>query len=475
VFADSRAIRDLYQPIPGPSFQAAVEEASAAVGFTPGPELLDRVCSHPLGIRYVKWRQTVDRLRMLDVPDENVQALRRFVFAQHLLLDVPCGNPLDPAEPFPAQLAEAATLGARGLLAYGRGQFDALREVCGALADWARVQGHRRVVLVENPLGNVVPVAVLGRVLGRVGVDARVISLSPPRDTRVVTYRDAIVAAAQAAAADRAPLVYLDDVLTGSRFSKLADTLRKTTRRHDQPAPVLVALAFRPYHELTDAQAAIRERVRAKVAEERHANDPQAWWDLPELPRVRVDGVLPVAYESPVVWGENELVAGRRRVNLVFNLIEEFRRLHRALVDDDLSARDALRWLWAEEVQGSRYNVPDDVLRGCLAEGLRALDWDVVTAAAEAKFPADFRGRPAAPPDATFAARRVDWLRAQILGVAERGHSARGLAWNALHTLFQAQGRRGGDPRDRQYCYTFYPYNPVLARLHQEVVEGALC
>jgi hypothetical protein len=470
MFAGSRYIRDLYEPVAEGDFRSAVAEAFTAARISPDQELLDRLCIQPLGIRYVKWRRVIDRLQALNLRSDDAQALRRFVFAQHVLIDIPGGSPFDPDTAYPGQLPEIAAFGAKGLLDHGREQVRSLRSVCDSLVGWARDQGHRRVLLLESPLGNVVPVAILSILLRQAGVDSTTVSLSLPRDTRIVMFKDAIESLYAGLTKDPLPLLYLDDVLTGSRFSKVVDALQKAARRHRQPLPVAVALVFQPHRPLTPAHVENRERARAKVSAERHPGDPPVWWQVPGLPQIRIDSGPPVSYESPVVWGESDLVAGRRRVNLVFNLIEEFKRIQDALVAEAPAARTELRRLWSEDVNGHRYDSDDAALRGGLAEAFRGLDWEAIAAAAEKEFPDDYQGRATVRPDAAFAGHRTTWLRGMILG-ATAGPAGTQLGWEALYALFLTLDRREGDPRDRDFCYMFYPYNPAIARLHHTIVE----
>jgi hypothetical protein len=79
--------------------------------------------------------------------------------------------------------------GAQGLYDLAIGQFDMLAQICVDLTDWLIRSGRNEVVLVEAPLGNTVPVAVLARVAGAQGVNVSIVEWRCPRNDRALNGR----------------------------------------------------------------------------------------------------------------------------------------------------------------------------------------------------------------------------------------------------------------------------------------------
>jgi hypothetical protein len=474
-FMGSWQVAELYQPVDAGTFRSIVASVFEETGLCAGDELLNRLCERPIALHLQDWRQTQARLRELNISGEEAQGLRRFILAQHVLNNFPTLSPFEPESPYPAQTAEVAEFGAAGLLRYGKDQFAMLRDVCENLAKWARAK-HPRVALLESPLGNVVPVAALREVLRRNGVEPEVLTLSLARDSAATTYREAIDNITQSLAADPRPLIYVDDVLTGTRFGMTVKALSESARNRGIAEPVAIALAFPPHQELREKHLEIREETRTIVQSFPHATEVSTWVNMPRLPRLELSSGQHFAYQSPVIWGENDLVAGRRRVNLIFNLIEEFNRSLSKLTGKDSEWRNRLRQLWSEDLTGQRFKIRDHILRESIRAASQGVNWDSIITSAKGKFPDDYNGRINERPDTAFVYGRITWLTEEVRRAALKGAepAAAQMLVNALTTLFSAGYRRGGDPRNRDFCFMFYSYHPPLLRLHQRVVEGVL-
>ena len=114
-----------------------------------------------------------------------------------------------------------------GLFEVGQAQFVTLARQASAIADWLTARKPKSVALVESPIGNSLPVQLLGELLERRGITVSTVLWNAPRNDRPWRGRTVEQAADDRAAATAGHdyVVLVDEVLSGSRFLKLTDAL----------------------------------------------------------------------------------------------------------------------------------------------------------------------------------------------------------------------------------------------------------
>ena len=194
--------------------------------------------------------------------DADGEAAAAFMAAQALAILFDYNAVIDSAPIAVPLVDHVMRRGAQGLYDLAIGQFDMLAQICVDLTDWLIRSCRNEVVLVEAPLGNTVPVAVLACVAGARGVKVSIVEWGCPRNDRALNGRTVDMSARDLAALPEvvaAPFVlFIDDAITGSRFLKMAKALRRAVGPER-----LGAVGSRPARSATYA---MRERARRNLA-----------------------------------------------------------------------------------------------------------------------------------------------------------------------------------------------------------------
>ncbi|WP_294252516.1 hypothetical protein [uncultured Sphingomonas sp.] len=368
-------------------------------------------------------------------------------------------------------------LGAHGLYQLGCAQFESLAQVAVDIAEWICHSRYGKVVLIEAPLGNTVPVAVLASVLRTKGVIVDVVEWGCPRNDRALLGNTVAISAKDLATIDLIKeasfVVYIDDAITGSRFSKMAEALRR-----EIGASRFGAIALR----VRMNASAVREtrHVRDLTKIKRWANEigmPFGVEVLPDMPLFNIDSHLPALLSTPLAWGDAGHAAGKKKINLLFYMIDRFEAISKELGRAGHSeARDFLhKHIWSEDVNGAQWMVLPHVAEEMHRRIINSLPSDFfakIRDSAKRNFPDDYLGRAV-----TIAELRTrsDWLAFCIRDAALEyiGSEDANFLNRAVNNLSQAGYTAGLDapPRDHDYGLYTVPLSSGEDILHRELVR----
>lgn len=484
-FAGSKLVADQFAAVDSGTFRSEVEACFATASTALQRAVLETVMRPPFLIRYLEWQRTHERLAMLDAPGTHADALRKLILIQHCLNQISSAegiHPFDPRCTYPEGTEQLSEVAASAMLLYGRDQFRALREVCCGLVGFCASVPSGKLVIVESPLGNVIPVRFMVETLRKAEIRYQVMQVSLPRNDRAgmagrVTLRDRVEGFVDQLDPEH-QLLYLDDAITGSRFKKVLGELRRSTKNRKFREPAAVAFGCTRHGGFSEHHVKIRAGVREDVEMAGKAMGIRGWIELPPLPMIDCGPRGKYSWESPLAWGESDLIAGFRKVNLVFNLIEEARNIVELICSGDDATLKRLLRLWSTDQAGQQYVIDREVLAKALCEANGKVDWDQVRDRAREVFPKDYRGD---LPDFTggaekeFVVHRINWLRGEVVGQAGRANSSEGwMLWRAIDDLFVTNESRTGDSRDRDFSYYFAEYHPAVTRLREAIIGGML-
>lgn len=410
--------------------------------------------------------------------DATGEAAAAFMAAQALAILFDYNASIDGAAIAVPLVDHVMRRGAQGLYDLAIGQFNMLAQICVDLTDWLIRSGRDEVVLVEAPLGNTVPVAVLARVAGALGVRVSIVEWGCPRNDRALNGRTVDMSARDLAALPEvvaAPFVlFLDDAITGSRFLKMAKALRRAVGPERFGAVALRA-RFNPHARYPTGQIRDLRNVRAWAT---NLGMPFGEVALPDLPMFQIDGGAPGLLETALAWGDAGHSAGKRKTNILFLFLDRFEAIARDLgTPGDSAARTILtRQVWAQDTAGRRSMIPPDIAEALAVRLIEVLPtdfFDQIRAAAKQAFPHDHFGR--AIGDETELRRRTRWLEGCIAEAA-RAHMTEQEAWTlnrAINDLSQSGFSAGIDapPRDHDYGLYSLPMAAGEDLLHYELVR----
>jgi len=417
----------------------------------------------------------IERLRSHPRQDRRASALRRFDAAQALFTLTP--EKFDAEATYPPLVATIMRKGAEGLFELGREQFLHLAQLARDLAEWARAQGHGKIVLVESPLGNCLPCAVVEAALNKAGVAASTITWSFPRnDKPAVGYtvrKSAERLAAHPVVKSAQCVLYVDDALTGSRFLKLGRELRRAVGP-DRFAGVAMRFpsgrGFRPREGQRDLS---RVETWAKTS-----GLKAGVVDFPPRELFVVDDGPPAAFEREMVWADSALVAGKRKVNVVFESLEQLERIATDLVAEQSRYRAKLEELWSEDdTRQQMVFTPGLIDETFVAIGAAvnvAELFQSMRLDARAVYADDYFGVAHAPSRTELQARS-GWLRSAVLDAASRQlePGRAGMLFNAINAINEsgvADSERAPD-RDHDYGQYTIPWSPDLLELNRTLCK----
>ena len=366
-------------------------------------------------------------------------------------------------------------VGADALYEAGRPQFEKLQLVCSDLVNWLSGKHYSQVVIVESPLGNCVPVAVLQSLASRDLVPISVVTWNAPRNDRAGVGRTVSESTGTLSGhvdAD-ALIIFADDVITGTRFVKTFDALSKRFPKRILP----LAMAFKdPTKPVSSTDQLKRVRTRVSKASKQLGYEP-AFIEFPILPAFKIDDGAPVYWDSPVIWGETDLVAGKRKVNLVFNLIDH---LFFTLEDLGKSSSKLAKYLfkaWGQNTDGESFAFAIGIREQLFSKlsnklGAEKVRLDLAARGREA-YSADFTGAVDSIQEAEVK-QRWDWLRETFLELAEvklRPEEAY-ILWRAFDESFAAShpDLRPRPSRDHAYAAYALRFNNTVRSFHEQLV-----
>ena len=419
----------------------------------------------------VVWK---DRVGAVTENSTTATSAKKFWAAQALAVPVFSREPLS-AEPSDDVAKRLLRVGADSFYEAGFPQFEKLRSVCVELVTWLSNQNWPRVVLVESPLGNCVPTAVLHSLANQAGIETEIVIWNSPRNDRAGSGRTVLDSARSLSSVvgDKDLLIFADDVITGTRFVKTFDALSR-----EFPGRVLpIAMTFRDAGKPEFAQnqhSRVRKRVRIAGEALGYSNTHV---DFPVLPPFRIDDAAPIRWESPVIWGETDLVAGKRKVNLIFNLIDHLFFTLQDLAEESSELAEYLLNAWSRNTNGERFAFAPGVREELFYKLNKQVDLgdlrSTLDAQAREAFQSDFIGD-VKNIDKSGVANRWEWLRTTFLELCETKllpQEAR-LLWRAFDETFAASHAevRPRPLRDHTYAPYVLPYNGTIRTFHEHLV-----
>lgn len=368
--------------------------------------------------------------------------------------------------------------GADGLFTVGQTQFDELAQMTIDVVDWLARGRFNNIVLIEAPLGNSVPVAVLQRLARSRGLNSQIVEWACPRNDRAASGRT-VEASAQDLATDPAVksadmIVFADDAITGSRFLKMAKALRKAVGP-TRVASIAMRVRYNP-------------KAKFKVSPVRDLSKVNDWakpLGLPygllvfsDLPLFKFDNDGPALFQSALAWGDSALTAGKRKANIIYYFLDRYEAIYRQLaLPGESPARDLLtQELWACDTSGQQFKVLPLVARDTFCGCINALPKDFfarIRASAEAVFPDEVLGQRIT--SVSEVRRRTDWLAHCVFNEAVKAlpNGKAHLLANAILTLSSAGFDAGaaGPSRDHSYGQGTFPLPPGEDALHIRLVD----
>ena len=314
-FGQSAMIRDRFAWVSAHEIKSALTEFCAITGRS-DPVSVDALSRQKLHRHQLAaFKASLPRLRPTGLEDDTGRAQR--LFAQAQVLHEVLQERFDPRVVLPPLVTAVMSDAADGLFILGKAQFRRLKQLATDLADWISSKSFTSVALVESPLGNCVPTQVIEDLCRARGLPVRTIEWGFPRNDRAAvgrTLRDAAAAfAEQPEVATADCVLFVDDVLTGTRFRKLAYSLRKEIGL-SRCAAVAMRFEFPP----TVGRSPYPRRSLDKVADWGAAMGlRESVVEFPPLPVFAIDSDGPVYFESAVAWTDQDLVAGTLPSGLV--------------------------------------------------------------------------------------------------------------------------------------------------------------
>lgn len=403
--------------------------------------------------------------------DETGKAACRFWAAQTIANLVLTATALDPSKKYPTELTLAMERGAEGLYSVGKDQFSKLVDLINEIVIWAKSKEIGTLVVVESPLGNTVPTQLLKSICTIHSIPIEVRVWSAPRNDRRVQGRTVADAASEFCAdlPEIATVILLDDAITGSRFIKLFDALRGAL---GERSLVPAAMVF-DRDRLTNFDR-LKRRVDQCAAE---LDFRHGLTYFPAIPTFRIDAGAPVRWESPVIWGESDLIAGKRKVNLVFTLINHLFDIAADLIEDESEYRRHLEESWREDSSGQVNAAAPGLLKDTLKDLCERLNlndfFKNLDKQAGVEFKDDYEGRVKCMDD-NDVLDRWQWVREHFIAIASKSLNATEawFLWRACTDSFAATGHthRPRPARDHDFAPYTLPYNPTIAAFNQRLL-----
>lgn len=409
--------------------------------------------------------------------DPNGIAARQFMAAEAMTLLLGFDHVVMPLASDVPLVNQVMIQGAEGLFQVGRPQFEILAQFCVDLVDWLHRTGRHDFVLIESPLGNSVPVAVLQRVAQDKGLRAAIVEWGCPRNDRASngpTVTDSARALAKDPVIQSAPFIlFVDDAISGSRFLKMSKALRRAVG-HERFGAVGMRFRYPPEAGLRAAPVRDLEAIQNWATE---LGMPFGEVIFPDLPLFDIDDGGKALLKTALCWGDAALVAGKRKSNIVFIFIDRFEAIAVRLRAGDSQYRQFLtQRLWSQEVDGRVFINRDDIAKQCFDTIFDAAPpdlFDRIRAVARDTFPDDYLGRRVlnTPDDLKM---RTDWLAQCVFTVAKDCLSEKQAHFlnRAIQDLSNAGLSADVDaaPRDHVYGQYTIPLPQGEHRLHDHLI-----
>lgn len=440
------------------------------------PKVIDKLTKAPLLNRQVadlaKWYK---RLRISNGRDQIGKSAVKFFVAQAIATKTMQLKALDASYDYGSGVNELMEHGADGLYEVGINQFEKLRLSALHLANWLKENGHKRPLFIESPLGNSLPVQVMLKIACNAGLNPTVYTWSAPRNDR--SSRGQTLSGSTKEMGETAAnfdiVVFVDDVSTGTRFLKIHKVLCNVL---GEERFVAIALAVTPP---ADRKCENRSKLSLRLENQSKKIGFKFFWaDLPDLPLFKLDDGPNCKWDKPLVWEDSDLIAGKRKINLIFTLIDHIFDIVKDLASEKSIFRGPLENAWARDVSGQEFVIEPGITRSVF-KGINASleKYDIrniMEVAAKSEFEKDYSGK-ILPISNTeeFVKDRWNWLQNTFVREVEQKTSS-GIAWtafNAFACVFEVSldDHQPRPNRDHSASPYFLPYNLSILSLNRRL------
>jgi len=479
-FAGSMIVADALKPVSNELFSKSLMPIFKYLEITPSQELLDFLSRGKVVRHLYDVKDTILKFNSMPILQKEAKLVNN-LYGFLSLINL---SPVSPFEEsyYPKDFIVLLENGASTLYSYGKLQFHTLKRYCMSLHDYIQRNGISNIILLESPLGNVVPVSALSKILRLSRISHEIETINTPRNERRacgLTYEDIFINFSRKINGRNANIFYFDDAITGTRLYKNYTILKKIINRMSPDASLYcTAFSFAPlilpYRKLRADPVRIKNKLKIALNNQ-YSSMPgfTSWVNFPPLPMFKVDDGLPMAYESPVAWGDVDFVAGKKKVNLVFNIIDTLKFILKDLTKTKSDSRILLNKLWSQDAKGTIYINPDEALRDIFIKIDADFSWSDVYKDAKREFPGDYAGESIdiAP---SVAVKRYQWIHDKIFEVAKNRFDFQlaNLLRMALKELFFFfEKRSAGINTNYDYSHYTIPFNSTIRRFHGKLIE----
>ncbi|MDG2539841.1 hypothetical protein P5Y53_19335 [Dyella jiangningensis] len=377
----------------------------------------------------------------------------------------------------PSDIGELYQWAAAELYEYGLPQARALSLAAQRLLHWCQASRIYHVAIIESPLGATLPALVIAETLRQGGILVDVHEFLAPRraEGRGYSIKEAAKSFCRPLRNGSHPILFPDEVISGTRFLKL----HKYLKRHLDGRLIPVALQGHDWRNPSALTPATKARLEEVLFETRirFPGAPTHFQFPPAVP-LHIDNGAPFVASNVFFWSDLDLCAGKRKVNLLFALLNEVKA-----ITDDLKSADngrliLLCQLWRFSASGEHFVGHEDILRQVIPELARRIDWSQLESEARREFQEEYLGNLPELDDAKIA-HRLEWildnLRKQIDADLDTSNAASD-GWMFRHAVSDLFGlttgrHKGLLPPDRDFCEYTLPFAAPFIELHEELVR----
>jgi hypothetical protein len=404
----------------------------------------------------------------------------KFWAAQTLVSTVLRPTVFDPDQVYPLAVARALQVGAQGLYEVGLSQFDALVGLGMELVEWLIERRSKRVALIESPIGNTVPVQFFAALAQTKGLTVEIVQWNAPRNDRARRGRTVEEAAkiCGEATTNFDLVVLVDESLTGTRFLKLFQALLGSIGR-DRLLPIAMLFPDSTRGDLSQHPRRAR-LIRAVEAQGLHLGYPNCHQTFVGQRNFQFNGDW-CRWPSPVIWGDSDLIAGKRKINLIFMLIDHYRNIIADLARSESVFRPHLVQAWSLNDRGQAFEFQPGLMQSTFDNINRDLPLDTfrdeLWRLGQNRFPEDYDGAIEFMSSAGVQ-ERFDWLRKVFIqqAVSRIGEQRASFLYYAVDTVFSSSFYEHKPQVGRDLDATAYTisFNKTIRSLNGWLIERLL-
>jgi hypothetical protein len=378
----------------------------------------------------------------------------------------------------PPDIGELYRWAAAELYAYGRAQANALTLASRRLLQWCQLSKIEQVAIVESPLGATLPALVIAEILKQGGIRADVHEFLAPRRAEGgggYSIKEASKVFCRPLREGGYPVLFPDEVISGTRFLKL----HKYLKRHLNGRLVPIALKGYDWRNPSALTPTTKNRLDAVLFETRvQFQGAPTFFQFPPAAPIHIDDGAPFVASNVFFWSDLDLCAGKRKINLLFALLNEVKVITEDLRNPNGGRLNHLCELWRYSASGQHVIGHDEILRSVVPKLAQRIDWAKLESEARSKFQEEYLGNLPALDDAQIA-HRLEWvlenLRTQIDTNLDTSETASD-GWMFRHAVSDLFGlttgrHKGLLPPDRDFCEYTLPFVFPFIELHKELVR----